>query len=330
MNRDILIAYLKNDFTEMDKAEVEKWIRENMAEFNRLKYVWEKTGVNTNEEHDMEKAWMRINPENRHAAIDGKRKIKILSTRFRRIAAIFILAIAVASLLYYQHITLNKVKLSLIEAKSSSEQIRQVQLTDGTVIWLNTGSKINYPEKFKQKTREVYLEGEAFFEVKPNKRKPFVVHTGNSITEVLGTSFNIKQEESGNVQVTVVTGTVALSDKTNDIEKVILKKDELGVFSEQNHSVLKRLNENLNFIAWKTGKLTFSKSPLTEVCEALTKYYKTVVKISDDTLQQINLTATYSHKTLEEVLEIMQLTLDIQYQNNDSCIVLFVRKQSDY
>ena len=85
MNWDKIIAYLKNDSTDFDKGEVEKWINENRTEYNRLKYVWGKTGVNTEEEPDIEKAWMRVNPENQDKEGDGKKKIKILLTRFQRI-----------------------------------------------------------------------------------------------------------------------------------------------------------------------------------------------------------------------------------------------------
>ena len=323
MNRDKIIAYLKNDSTEFERNEVEKWIRENPAEYNRLKYVWEKSGVNTEEEPDMDKAWMRINPEYRDKKDVDKKKIKLLFTGFRRIAAIFIIVVSIGFLFYYRYTKINRTETSFIITENNSDHVSKVRLDDGSVIWLNTASKIHYPKKFTKNIREVYLEGEAFFEVEHNKRKPFIVHTGNSITNVLGTSFDVKQTTSDNVLVTVVTGCVALSDRENNKTTVILKKGESGIFSEQDHSVKKQINENMNFLAWKTGKLCFNKTPLAEVCDILTHHYKINVKIGDDSLKHLNLTANYDNKSLSEVLEIMQLTLNIQYQNPDSCILFY-------
>ena len=172
----------------------------------------------------------------------------------------------------------------------------------------------------------MYLEGEAFFEVEHNKRKPFIVHTENTVTKVLGTSFNVKSEASGDVQVTVVTGSVAFSGIENINNRVVLKKGEMGLFSAQNQTVEKQQNENINFLAWKTGKLSFRRMPLEEVCEILSKYYKTKVYIGNESLKQINLTANYDHKKLKEVLEIMELTLNIQYQYSDTAVILTSRK----
>lgn len=323
MDRDKIIAYLKDDLTDIEKVEVEHWILENKAEFSRLKYVWEKSGVDPKEEPDIEKAWKRINPENRYKT--GKKKLRILATRFQRIAAVLVLAIFIGAIVYNHYARSDRSQVAWLEVKNDSESARKVQLNDGTIIWLNEASEIRYPKKF-DKTREVQLEGEAFFEVKHNTKKPFVVYTKNSITRDLGTSFNIKQDNSGDVQVVVVTGSVAFSGINNKNKMLVLTKGELGLFSAGKNSLEKQQNKNLNFLAWKTGILSFDKMPLANVCTELTNYYKTKVKIGDDALKQLNLTADYDHKTLEEVLDIMQLTLNIQYRKYDSCIVLRSKK----
>ena len=329
MDKNKLIAYLNNDYKDYDKNEVEQWIEKNNDEFKRIKYVWEKAGLNTKEQPDIEKAWMRVNPKNRNIVRIKKKKLKILTTSFQRIAAILVLAITIGFILYQQYANVNTTEIVWLEVKNDGTNVRKVQLEDGTEIWLNSLSKIRYPADFDSKSRDVYLDGEAFFEVEHNKRKPFIIHTENTLTKVLGTSFNVKSETTGDVQVIVVTGSVALSSEENNNVELVLKKGEMGMFSEHNQSLEKQQNQNLNFLAWKTGKLSFSKMPLEEVCEILSNYYKTEIYLRNEELKQINLTANYDNKKLEEVLEIMQLTLNIQYQYNDSSIVLSLQKQPD-
>ncbi len=326
MDKDKIIAFLNHNDKDYDKGEVEKWIEKNKDEFKRIKYVWEKAGVHNSEDPDFEKAWMRVNPETRNHTGNNKQKLKILTTRFQRIAAILVLALSFGFIVYQLYAKVLMTKTGWQEVKNLSDNVRKVQLNDGTVLWLNVASDIRYPKEFNAKAREVYLEGEAFFEVEHNRRKPFIVHAGNSVTKVLGTSFNVKSEPSGDVQVTVVTGIVALSGIENKNKRVVLKKGEIGLFSEYNQGVEKQLNRNINFLAWKTGKLSFSKTPLEEVCKILSKHYKTKVYLGSEALKPINLTANYDNKKLGEVLDIMKLTLNIQYQYSDTAVILTLGK----
>jgi transmembrane sensor len=321
MDKDKVIAFLNNDDKGFDKKEVEQWIEKNKDEFEKIKYVWGKAGISRKEEPDTERAWMRVYQEIQKNHGNKKKKIKILATNFQRIAAILVIAFAIGFIAYQQY-TPNKIETAWLEVKNNTDSIRKVELDDGTVLWLNGNSEIKYQKGYGTKKREVYLEGEAFFEVVHNTKKPFIVYTENSITKDLGTSFNIKTDLSGGVQVAVVSGSVSLSGIAHKNKKVVLKKGEMGLLSAQDQRLEKQLNENLNFLAWKTGRLSFNKTPLEEVCETLTKYYKTKIYLKNEELKQINLTANYDNKKLDEVLEIMKLTLDIQYQHSDTTVVL--------
>lgn len=322
MDKDKIIAFLNNDDKDFNKNEVEQWIEKNRDEFEKIKYVWEKAGINKKEEPDIEKAWMRVHQEIRHNTGNKKKKLKILAPNFQRIAAILVFAFSIGFITYHHYAKVNNNETAWVEVKNNSDSIRKVELVDGTVLWLNGNSEIRYHKGYGTKKREVYLEGEAFFEVVHNTQKPFIVYTENSITKDLGTSFNIKTDVSGGVQVAVVSGSVSLSGIAHKNKKVVLKKGETGLLSAQDQSLEKQLNENLNFLAWKTGRLSFNKTPLEEVCETLTKYYKTKIYLKNEELKQINLTANYDNKKLDEVLEIMKLTLDIQYQYSDTTVVL--------
>ena len=321
MDTDKIIAYLNNDDNEISRQEVEQWIAKNREEFQSIKLIWEKSGINLQEDPDMEKAWSRINPETSHLTLARKKWLKIQTTRFQCIAAVLILALILGLTGYLHFIKIDKSEVAWLQVKNDSDQVREVPLNDGTVVWLNVASDLRYPKSFNKRNRNVYLEGEAYFEVEHDKRKPFVVHAGNSVTTVLGTSFDVKSELSGDVQVNVVTGVVALSG-IEDNKRVVLKKGETGLFSELDQSVEKQLNQDINFLAWKTGKLSFRNTPLKEVCEILTRQYKTKVRLGSAALKPIHLTADYDHKKLEEVLDILKLTLNIQYQYSDTAVVL--------
>ena len=326
MDTDKIIAYLNNDDEEINRQEVEQWIANNREEFQSIKFVWEKSGIDPQEDPDMEKAWSRINPETRHRILARKKWLKIQTTRFQRIAAILILALILGLSGYLHFIKIDKSEVAWLQVKNDSDQVREVALNDGTVVWLNSASDIRYPKSFNKRNRNVYLEGEAYFEVEHDKRKPFVVHAGNSVTTVLGTSFDVKSELSGDVQVNVVTGVVALSGIEDANKRVVLKRGETGLYSEPDQRVEKQLNQDINFLAWKTGKLSFRNTPLEEVCEILTRQYKTKVQIGSAALKPIHLTADYDHKKLEEVLNILKLTLNIQYQYSDTAVVLTPEK----
>jgi ferric-dicitrate binding protein FerR (iron transport regulator) len=188
-------------------------------------------------------------------------------------------------------------------------------LSDGTVVWLNGESKLYYPSTFSGSTREVTLEGEAFFEVAKDSLKPFLIEAQQSLTQVLGTSFNVRAYEGEEtVEVAVLTGKVAFKAQEVESSQTLLLPGCSGIYHKSGNRVKKVKNEDENFLSWKTGTLTFGRTPLAKVAADLSRHYKKEIRIEDATISTLQITTSFSGQTLLQVLDEISLLLNISYQ----------------
>lgn len=322
MNEDRIINYLKNQCDKNEKVKIEEWINSNQSQFNKIKYIWEKAGYNAeNEKLDFEKAWKRVNQENRISNKSKTSKYKIGIRNIQKIAAAIIFILAVGYVLKNK-ITDKQHAIVWLEKENLTNDNLKVELEDGTFIWLNNNSKIKYSQNFNNKTREIFLSGEAFFDVARNEKVPFIVYTRNSTTKVLGTSFNINSLDTNTVEIVVVTGKVSFAGPQN---KVLINPGYKGVYTAASNNITIEKNSDLNFLAWKTREFVFEKASLEEVCKVLGKHFNTNIQLKDQDLNQKNLTASYSNKSLFEILDILELTFHISYNKTDSCINLYAK-----
>lgn len=190
-------------------------------------------------------------------------------------------------------------------------QIMDVYLPDSTQISLAGNSSIRYDKKAYGKDRRVVeMRGKAFFQVMRNEARPFSVYTERTVVTVLGTSFQIN-EQPGGTDVNVVTGKVSFGATCNETDKVILTAGMSASYSPENREITIAQEENLNNLAWKTRLLRFNDTPLDRVIDDLNECYQ--VKIVDKAgARPLKLTATFNGLPLEEVLMIINQTLDIR------------------
>lgn len=193
------------------------------------------------------------------------------------------------------------------------------QLADGSQVYLHGNSEISFTDKFGTKNREVTLEGEAFFEIKRNEKVPFVITSNNTNTRVLGTSFNVFSDESGTVQVSVVTGVVEFYTDKRKILK--LQAGEQGTYSPETDNIEKTVISNPNFQAWKTGVIVFSDTPLNEVFSVLSRQYSRVFIFKGNNGKTPSITTTFDNQTLEAVLEELNLLLNTQNVSKNDTII---------
>lgn len=194
------------------------------------------------------------------------------------------------------------------------------QLSDGTTVNLNSGSKLIFPTVFNGKSRKVELIGEAFFDVTPDASKPFIVKTSAINIKVLGTAFNLQAyPESNEITTTLVHGKVVLESESTGLSKQLaeLKPSDRAVF----HTDLKVINisseEDLDkFISWKDGKLVFYNDSIQEVAKKLENWYNVMVKVSNAELKHFRFTATFKDEPIEQVLDLMCKSSTIKYKIN--------------
>jgi transmembrane sensor len=252
----------------------------------------------------------------------------LITSPFIRIAAALIFA-ALLLVSGYEVFFNPSAKSNLLELSASSQVLNTFTLPDGTLVSLNSNTKLIYPKKFGRSTREVTIEGEAFFEVKPNKNKPFIIHAGNAQIKVLGTSFNVNAyPESKLVEVTVETGRVQVLNKTDNsvqTNELILTPGDKGTLIYESNSLHKTSNQNPNFLAWKTHNLIFKATSLDEVIQDLAKVYKVDIRIADSNLNKLLLTAQFNNYSLDFILEVIETTFKIEAQKVDGQFILKAR-----
>lgn len=201
----------------------------------------------------------------------------------------------------------------------------RITLVDGSQVWLNSDSKIRYPEKFVTgKTRQVeLLYGEAYFDVSSSENHDgdgFVVMVEGMQTEVLGTEFNIKAYPEEEIQTTLVEGSIALESGT---DKVILKPYERATLGKDATSFEIETVDSFNDLLWKEGIFSFKNKSLKEIMTVLERWYDMEVEFQNTQLQEVEFTGNLSKdRAIEEIMNIMYLTNKINYEINDRTLIL--------
>jgi len=199
---------------------------------------------------------------------------------------------------------------SIIEY-STADNIQNIELPDGTEVTLNNNTTFSYSKAYGKETRSVKLSGEAFFDVTPDKENPFVITTPYSLVKVLGTSFNVNSNES-NSEVIVSTGIVEFLSTTSELG-VILKAGDRAILDIESDQFETSNNEDMNHLAWKTRVLIFEANTLNSVVSAINRTYNSNISISEGIATECEVSVSFENQPLDEVLEILKSTLDLEY-----------------
>lgn len=189
-----------------------------------------------------------------------------------------------------------------VALSTSTNEIQEITLDDGSQVWLNENSTLKYPRTFESSDRTVQLVGEAFFEVTKNPNKVFKIETNYTEVEVLGTSFNVEAyPNEAKTTLVVKTGTVKFSEKTNGTS-AILKANQKGIFDHKSKIIGEGKSETHNEMAWQSQLLSFRATPLAEVFETLEQHFK--VKIDyQTTLKDCPYSMGKQKADLDQILE---------------------------
>jgi transmembrane sensor len=193
-----------------------------------------------------------------------------------------------------------------------------VTLADGTVVTLNANSLLRYPTAFTGTTREVYLEGEAFFSVARDEAHPFMIHTGALTTQVLGTSFNVRSRADA-ITVSVATGKVHVRHGN---EGHILLPDDQLVYDIHHHTAREGKADLVAALAWMQRVLVFEDLSLEEAAKKLQAAYGVRVVLENAALRRCVITGRYTNQPLEKVLKAMAYSIGIQYTLRNNIVTL--------
>ncbi|WP_207534444.1 FecR family protein [Desertivirga arenae] len=254
---------------------------------------------------------------------ERERRSKRLSYSLR-IAASIVLISGLASVLYFQKDDIRNWAdpVKMVETRSAKGQTILVKLEDGSRVWLNSDSKLSYPEHFEGKKRELQLIGEAYFEVVHLEKQPFIIRSGDVKTVVLGTTFNINAyPEHKKVEVTVLSGKVAVvspSRKKESPTTVFVTSNQKASYLRDVVRIQTSSVKAIETISWKEGKMVFHNTPIAEAVTEVERKYNIRLNCSDKIREcTVTTTADLNNEGLDKVLKVMATIVNgsVSYQN---------------
>lgn len=216
---------------------------------------------------------------------------------------------------------------SQVVTVAAGPKIQLTTLPDGSRVWINRNSTLTYGADFNGASREVSLQGEAFFEVKKDHGRPFTVLANDTRTRVLGTSFNVRAYPTeDSVEVAVVTGRVSFQPSSRTAptaaDSLLLPGRRGVIYKKEPLVAVQRSITDPNFHAWQRQELVFDNEPLREVAQTLARYYDTPVKLAQPALGNCRFTGTFRRAALPQVLHVVSLSAGLSVAQSADGYVL--------
>lgn len=332
MKQELLEKYLNNRYNDSEFRELVKWvIHETSAkESKSLCYDdWRSFAPELKHKNEkkygalLDKIHHQINLKSDKDDMGRRRKVSKLVTLLGRVAAILFLPLLGVAFYLLSNQNIQSVFYSGNTLIDSLEIIAPVgsrtivQLSDGSKVHLNYGSKIKYPRVFAGDTREVKLSGEGYFDVAHDPDKPFIVKTGQLNVTALGTRFNVQAYPGDNtISATLVEGKV-LVEKTTETQKT----ERLGTMVPGQHAEYDMETGDITsskgnidkYVAWIDGKLVFDNEPITVVAEKLSRMFNVEIEVADN-VKDLTYTVTFMNDPLFLILDLMTETTPVTYK----------------
>jgi transmembrane sensor len=355
---ELLTKELTDGLTSAEKQEFDLLLQQNPAYKKQSVIIKEYWGSN-NTAYKVSAASfnkvmdaIRVAEQSADIVIDNKREVLKLWPVFKYLAAVLVLG----TTLYVWYLSAGAGKKTSVasnwQKKVTAPRVKQrLVLSDGTIVTLNSGTAFKYPLSFNGKNREVYLNGEAFFDVHKDKEHPFIIHTNNMNVRVLGTAFNIKSYDSeSRSETSLIHGSieVTLNDRASD--RIILKPHEKLIV--QNKLSAPNLNNisqgstsldaakgtqysltNLTYspsidsaaveTLWLKNKLVFRNRDFESIAADMDRWYGIQIIFRQDELKKLRFTATFERETAMEALEYLSLTEGFRFKKKGLVFYIF-------
>jgi ferric-dicitrate binding protein FerR (iron transport regulator) len=246
--------------------------------------------------------------------------IKRITHYATRIAAILFVPLLISSILMlYDDGVYDQTDTYITLETPMGSKLKTV-LPDGTEVWQNAGTTLQYPAEFTKRNREVILNGEAYFHVTSDMKNPFYVKTADGTIKVTGTKFNVSAFPDDKFSSVVLEeGKVSYTPAKKGKEPVALLPEEQIVFIKESGSLTKQKTDVEKYISWTKGKLIFRNDPLSEIITRLQRWYNADITLSDPnrTLGTLTFTMTIKNETLTQVLEYLSQAANLNLEKED-------------
>ncbi len=344
-DQNIIVRFLMGEASQADITLLNEWVKSdpaNRAHFDQIRDTWNSIEFGSklkdrDIQDDLRNVLGRI--EKPTLRVSHKKR-RFSHSRLWMAAAVFIIGFAVSWFVFQSPGLIQDAQIAwhIVETPKGSKT--KIILPDGSKIWLNAGSKLKYPKEFAPHSREVYLEGEAFFEVAKDDHKQFLVKTHDIIVKVFGTRFNVKSyPEDNTVETTLVEGSISILKsspegkisgkeiKLEPNERIVLykgsqnitppeiKKEKIKKLPEiQPKLVLSKSIDPSRYISWKSGRLIFRSEPMEKLAVTLERRYDVRIHFVDEEIKKYKFTGTIENETIEQVMAAIRLASSIDYK----------------
>jgi ferric-dicitrate binding protein FerR (iron transport regulator) len=352
---NLILRFIQGTASEDEVRELEKWISEDPDRLQTLRQLadsWSMAeladpAAGLRQQH----AWERLKADLVQEPDTGIRPIrKVRMPAFLRIAATILIAAGFTWFVSYRYYKSDRQIGQMIEVSTPFGSRTHMVLPDSSEAWLNAGTTIRYDAHSFQRKRELYLEGEAFFEVKPDPKRMFVVATSDISVRVYGTSFNIKSfPEEGSIETTLIEGRISLARNSDmplrkqkqvylepNQKATFIKKegriafaDTMNIESVQDGRTLKPGNiliydevDGEQITSWTKGQLVIESEPLIDLSAKLARKYDIRFVFKDEAAKKIKFSGILQDESLEQVMYAMQLASPITYKIEGKVVFL--------
>ncbi|MDR3268513.1 MAG: DUF4974 domain-containing protein [Tannerella sp.] len=334
---ELVIRYLQQDISEEELRELDQWLQEaseNKDNFFRLKDIYDSAkGYKLWSEEEIEQSWQRMYRKIFHSHADLPGKKVPLYTPLKYIAvAVVAIALGIGIGEFREN---RRPPAETPPQVTAYNEIRvkkggtpnTLVLSDGTKVMLNAAGALRFPTSFSDSTREVFLDGEAYFEVANDPEKLFIVRLNRQNVIVHGTNFNIEayRDESYNI-VTLLSGSISLETMNGNGEKterLVLEPGRKAYFDSASGAVSVEEADASLSNAWTKGEYKFKDEPLALIVKRLENYYDVNIHVSDERLKRIKYTGTFSlDQNIQQVLRIINHEKQFLFQQTGNDIYI--------
>lgn len=303
-----------------------QWIgqdKRNRRYFEDCIIIWKATAITTNEAgFDVDEAYDRLFVNKKKA-----KRVSFYPPLLRIISvAVLLLLVGTTSLFFFinPENSTDTMQKFVVEVPSGAKS--KVTFPDGSVVWLNSESKIEYDSDFAKSSRNVSLYGEGYFEVSENKSLPFVVKTEKLFVKVLGTKFNLKSyQEDQDIKVILKEGAVKVGQLVDDADLVTLKPDQQLTYQKSGAIIQIDSVDASHIDAWRDGSIIFDRVSLNEISKQLKRLYDIPIQIENEALKNIVYYSDFKGNVpIEKILEILSSGNKFNYEVKSDYIRIYI------
>ncbi|MBX2821705.1 MAG: FecR domain-containing protein [Rhodothermaceae bacterium] len=303
---------LSGELTHEEESVLNEWLEESpqhRAHLEEAERIWKLTGdagmdMEPDMDIDLENEMARFNERIQADSPAPVKPIKRLRLVWRYAAAAVVL---MSSVLFLMQSELVGDDFMLVE--TGEGETREVTLPDKSTVLLNENSRVSFSKKFSE--REIQMNGEVYFDVERDESRPFRVHSGKGMVEVLGTSFVVRyRADESDIQVTVSTGRVAISIPEAN-QREVLEPGYKGRLVRATNEIFVAPNDNPDYQLWRNRVLSFDITPLSDVIQEMRTHFGIVIEDPSEALTSCTLTAVFTSPRLDDVLQSLSFTFDV-------------------